>query len=299
MPDPRSPGQVLIRYADYLLLENGLSHKTIEAYLTDVRQFLSALPADGTAHLDFNSGQVEAFLAANAAKSGRTIARFLCSLRSYVHFLQLEKLRDDDPLGTVANPRLPRSLPKLMSEETVDAMLDAPDTATPTGMRDKAMLETVYATGLRVSELVNLKFSELNLTDGFILIRGKGGRERAVPLGEMAVYWIESYVKTWRRARDPKLGCPYVFLSGKGLGPLTRIAYCSRVKVYSAALGLAKAPSPHTFRHAFATHLLNHDADLRTVQLLLGHASLTTTQIYTHVATARMHEIYARAHPRA
>ena len=186
-----------------------------------------------------------------------------------------------------------------MSEACVDAFLNAPDLSKHAGLRDKAMLETVYATGLRVSELVGLKFANLHLADGFVAVRGKGDKERLVPLGENACYWIETYVSGLRAQKDPTLSCPFVFLSGKGVQGMTRIAFWYRIKSYAKELGISEEISPHTFRHAFATHLLNHDADLRTVQMLLGHSSLTTTQIYTHVATRRMHEVYERTHPRA
>ena len=186
-----------------------------------------------------------------------------------------------------------------MSEGCVAAFLDAPDLNTHTGLRDKAMLETVYATGLRISELISLKFDNVFFQDGFVMIRGKGDKERIVPLCDDAIYWIELYINTKRKEKDPQRKCPFIFLSGKGIAPMSRIAFWYRIKVYGKQLGLTDSFSPHSFRHAFATHLLNHDADLRSVQMLLGHSSLTTTQIYTHVATERMHQVYNKAHPRS
>ena len=290
---------LLLGFEDTLLLEQGLSQLTIRAYVSDVRQFCDYLQARQRPLSTFAPEDVEGFLGSDHERCARSLARFLCSLRAFVRYLQDEGRRSDDPLLTIARPRFAMKLPAVMSEESVELMLEAPDLMTFVGMRDRAMLETVYATGLRVSELVGLKFENLNLTDCFVLIRGKGGKERIVPLGEQAVYYIESYLASERSRRDPRRSCPYVFLSSKGLGPMTRVAFWYRVKAYAREIGLAVLPSPHTFRHAFATHLLNHDADLRTVQMLLGHSSLSITQIYTHVATARMHAVYDRSHPRS
>lgn len=292
--------RLLTGFADYLLLERGLAGLTLTAYSSDVRLFLIYVQGS-SAHGpdDFDEADVRAYLRDGGACASSSAARLLCSLRSFSAFLRTEHLRGDDPLALVENPRLDRQLPEAMSEQCVEAFINAPDLGTHTGMRDRAMLETVYACGLRVSELVALRFSALNLTDGFVIIRGKGDKERMVPLGENAAYWISTYVTEQRAQKDPKRQCPYVFLSGKGLGPMTRVAFWYRVRHYANELGITQGVSPHTFRHAFATHLLNHDADLRTVQMLLGHASLTTTQIYTHVATRRLHEIYERTHPRA
>ena len=288
-------------FNDYLLLERGLLPKSIDAYLRDLHQFLCYLDSVGVKNpAYFSSNDIEGFLAsAKERLSPRSTARFLCSMRAFSAFLKLENYREDDPLALIDNPKLPQSLPKIMSEKTVDAFINAIDTDTDVGLRDRAMFETVYSCGLRVSELVTLTFGALNLFDGYLIIRGKGDKERLVPLGDNAVWWINRYLTEGRERKDPKKQCPYVFLSGKGIGPLTREGFWYRVKYYALKIGMAKAPSPHTFRHAFATHLLNHDADLRSVQLLLGHSSLTTTQIYTHVATARMHEIYKKAHRRA
>lgn len=294
---------VLIRYRDHLMLEKGLSQATVLAYSTDVRLFLTfILEKSGHSFADFTQEDVEQYLIEGGDIESGSAARFLVSLRSFCEFLKIEKLREDDPCARVENPKITRQLPTVMSEECVEAFLNAPDITTHTGLRDKAMLETVYGAGLRVSELVSLRFDNLNLTDGFLIIRGKGDKERMVPLDENACYWIDTYVNSLRLDRDPKRSCPYVFLSAKySQGPrsMTRIAFWYRVKVYAKELGISSDITPHTFRHAFATHLLNHDADLRTVQMLLGHSNLTTTQIYTHVATKRLHEIYERTHPRA
>lgn len=285
-------------FADYLLLERDLAELSIEAYLSDMQRFLVALVKQGKDYLTFTSEEISDYLNVHQDLSARSVARFLCSLRTYVAFLISHGYRQDDPAATIVNPLLPQILPKTLSEEAVTLILESPELTSHTGLRDKAMLETLYATGLRVSELVGLRFENLNLTDGYVLIRGKGDKERIVPLGENALYWLATYIASPQRARkDPERSCPYVFLSGKGLGPMTRVAFWYRVKTYVKQVGIQEDPSPHTFRHAFATHLLNHDADLRSVQMLLGHSSLTTTQIYTHVALSRMQDIYTKAHP--
>ena len=296
-------GRMLMQgFADSLLLEQGLAASTVSSYVSDVRLFLSYVEKAGRGPSDFTGDDVSAYLIEGGDSAPGSAARFLCSLRAFCKYLRGEKVRGDDPCARISNPRITRALPAVMSEECVDAFLEAPDISTHTGLRDKAMLETAYGCGLRVSELVGLRFDSLNLTDGFVLIRGKGGKERLVPVGENACYWVGTYVATLRKLKDPAGQCQYVFLSSKcsnGPMPMTRVAFWYRVKAYARELGITQDFSPHAFRHAFATHLLNHDADLRTVQMLLGHSSLTTTQIYTHVATRRMHEIYDRAHPRA
>ncbi len=292
---------LLISYQDFLLLENGLSDLTISSYLSDIKRFDEFLQKKDIDLESFTSENVREYLekAYEDEVEDRSTLRYLCSLRSFSKFLIIDKRREDNPLLYIENPKITFKLPIDMSEQTVDAMLSAPDIDKHVGLRDKAMFETLYATGLRVSELVNLKFESLNLIDGFILIKGKGDKERIIPLGENAIYWVSTYVHTLRAAKDPNKTSPYVFLSAKGIKAMTRIAFWYRVKVYARQIGLKQEPSPHTFRHAFATHLLNHDADLRTVQMLLGHSSLTTTQIYTHVANAHMHDTYDKAHPRA
>lgn len=289
--------RILKLFSDYLLLEKGLAQLSIRAYVSDITMFYNYLERCEIED-PFTSLDIEHYLRDGDDNEASSAARFLCSLRCFCNFLLLEKLIDTDPTLQIENPKILRHLPASMSESCVDAFLEAPDISNHTGMRDKAMLETLYATGLRVSELVNLTFENLNLIDGFVIVHGKGGRDRLVPLGQNACYWLATYICDKRASRDPKQSCKFVFLSGKGVQGLTRVAFWYRIKVYAKALGIREDISPHTFRHAFATHLLNHDADLRTVQMLLGHSSLTTTQIYTHVATARIHEVYAKAHPR-
>ena len=284
-------------FSDYLLLEKGLAQLSIRAYVSDITMFFNYLEKENRPD-PFGASDIEAYLRDGNDNEASSAARFLCSLRCFCSFLLLEHLIDEDPTLRIENPKILRHLPATMSEDCVDAFLDAPDISNHTGLRDKAMLEALYATGLRVSELVNLTFENLNLIDGFVIVHGKGGKDRLVPLGQNACYWLATYICDKRAERDPKQSCPFVFLSGKGINGMTRVAFWYRIKAYAKALGIISDISPHTFRHAFATHLLNHDADLRTVQMLLGHSSLTTTQIYTHVATQRIHEVYDKAHPR-
>ena len=293
-----SKEKLLLGFEDYLLLENGLSELSIRAYTSDISLFLDFVEREFH-EIEVGVCQIEAYLKECTEHAPSSLARFLCSLRSFCHFLKKEKLIETDPCFPIENPKLIRHVPEVMSEQCVNAFLNAPDLLSHAGARDKAMLETIYATGLRVSELIALKFDNINFTDGFILIRGKGDKERLVPLCQEAIYWIEYYLSGFRKEKDPKRKCPYVFLSGKGVNAMTRIAFWYRIKKYCEALGITQDISPHTFRHAFATHLLNHDADLRSVQMLLGHSSLTTTQIYTHVATRRMHQVYDKSHPRS
>jgi integrase/recombinase XerD len=217
--------------------------------------------------------------------------------RYYRHDLQRGAARED-PTVRVRKPKRPRRLPKNLSERDVEALLDAPDADTPLGLRDRAMLETLYATGLRVSELVGLKLGAISLRDGVVRVLGKGSKERLVPLGDEAIGWIERYLAGPRAALLAGAKADHVFVTSRK-GPLTRQAFWHLVKRYGAAAGIpGEALSPHVLRHAFATHLLNHGADLRVVQLLLGHADITTTTIYTHVARERLKRLHAEHHPR-
>lgn len=286
-------------FDDYLYLERNLSRQTVSCYAADIKGLFKFLSAHQISEIAFTADDLKLFLEESKDKSARTAARFMSALKAYGRYLISRNLRSDDPCAELDRPKKPQTLPHSMSEESVEAMLNAPDLATHDGLRDKAMLETLYATGLRVSELVNLRFEEVNFADEFVLITGKGGKQRLVPLTSDAVRALLQYINSPQRAlKDEKRVCRYIFLSRKGLAPLTRIAFWYRIKLYAQKIGLTVPPSPHTFRHAFATHLLNHGADLRSVQMLLGHSALTTTQIYTHVARQRLKEIYQR-HPLA
>jgi integrase/recombinase XerD len=230
-------------------------------------------------------------------RSARSAARMLSCLRSFYRYQLRTGRISADPTLQVDSPRLGRPLPKSLSEGDVDALLRAPDTATPLGLRDRAMIELLYACGLRVSELVNLEIGALNLSQGVVRVMGKGSRERLVPVGDEAVSWLSSYL---REAR-PRLvadGASAALFPGRDGAPLTRQAFWYRLKHHALEAGIHKPLSPHTLRHAFATHLLNHGADLRVVQMLLGHSDLSTTQIYTHVARERLKQLHAAHHPR-
>jgi integrase/recombinase XerD len=231
------------------------------------------------------------------SKSPRSIARCLSALRSFYKFLREQNIRTDNPVASHKTPKLGRALPKDLSEKDVEDLLYAPDTTSALGLRDRAMLEVLYACGLRVSELINLRIDLINLNQGFLRILGKGNKERLVPLGEVAREWIEKYIQEGR-PQLYKTATDYLFLTQHG-GIMSRQNFWYAIKRYALQANIQSELSPHTLRHAFATHLLNHGADLRVVQMLLGHSDLSTTQIYTHVAQVRMQELHETYHPRA
>ena len=289
------------RFCDALWLADGLARNTLESYRRDVMQFaswLAAVPAVGL--LAASPGHLQRHLAwqveTKKAKP-RTTGRLVSALKRFYRFAVAEGLRRDDPTADIEPPKLPRSLPKSLSEAEVEALLAAPETATDLGLRDKAMLETLYASGLRVSELVGLKVQQVSLDMGVVRVLGKGAKERLTPLGEEALAWIQRYRKLARPAILGARKSDALFVTGRG-APMTRQAFWGLVKRHAARAGIRVAISPHTLRHAFATHLINHGADLRVVQLLLGHADISTTQIYTHVARERLKQLHAKHHPR-
>jgi integrase/recombinase XerD len=293
--------KLLDRFSDDLWLSDGLARNTLESYRRDVAQFaawldeshgkplLQALAADLQRHLAW---QVES----KHAKP-RSTGRLISSLRRFFQFALREGLRADDPASGLESPKLPRSLPRSLSEDEVEALLAAPDVGTAQGLRDRAMLETLYASGLRVTELVGLKTVQVSLDMGVLRILGKGSKERLTPLGQEAASWIERYQREARpqilRARKSDA----MFVTSRG-GAMTRQSFWALIKRHAASAGIRHAISPHTLRHAFATHLINHGADLRVVQLLLGHADISTTQIYTHVARERLKALHRKHHPR-
>ena len=288
------------RFCDHLWLEDGLAPNTLAAYRRDLSAYAGWLAHERRVNVeDANASDLQAWLAVCLArrKSAKSAARYTSSLKRFYRFLAREGLVGADPTQNLDHPKLPRSLPKSLSEAEVEALLDAADDASNLGLRDRAMLETIYATGLRVSELVGLKLLHLDLRAGMARVTGKGGKDRVVPLGEVALEWIELYL---REARSDLLAgrqSDLVFASPRA-GALTRQAFWYRIKLLARKAGIRTPVSPHTLRHAFATHLLNHGADLRVVQLLLGHADISTTQIYTHVAKERLKRLHARHHPR-
>jgi integrase/recombinase XerD len=287
------------RFHDMLWLEQGLSGNTLDAYRSDLEGLAKWLRPRGTKLLSASRADLFGYLE-HCVKRGarpRTTARLLSSLRRFYRYLVREKLTKDDPTALIEAPKLGRPLPKSLTEEQVEKLLHAPDVNTPRGLRDRAMLEMLYATGLRVSELVNLLSMQANLTEGVVRVVGKGDKERLVPLGEEAVKWINRFVAEGRPDLTKRKPTPVLFPGNRGEA-LTRQAFWHNIKRYARAAGIQTALSPHTLRHAFATHLLNHGADLRVVQMLLGHSDLSTTQIYTHVASERLKSLHARHHPR-
>ena len=291
----------LDRFCDALWLEDGLSPRTLASYRADLARFAHWLAARGGSTLaGAGSHDVEAYLAhlfGQAGLKARSSARAVSSLRRFYRRLARDGERGDDPTALTASPRLPRSLPKSLSEAQVEALLAAPDTRTAEGLRDRVMLEVLYATGLRVSELVGLPVAAVSLDMGVARVLGKGSKERLVPLGEEALDWIGRYLRDTRGALLDGQQSPALFVTRRG-GPMTRQAFWLRLKRHAAHACIRNPVSPHVLRHAFATHLLNHGADLRVVQMLLGHADISTTQIYTHVARERLKQLHRQHHPR-
>lgn len=291
--------QLIDDFLQQLWLQQGLSENTRAAYGTDLQQFVLWLAQRELSLLQVQRSHVLEYLAWRLQEGykARSTARLISTLRRFYQYLLEQRLISEDPSVLVDLPRLGRSLPDSLSEAEVDALLDAPDTETPLGMRDRTMLEVLYATGLRVSELVGLSLDEVSLRQGVVRVVGKGNKERLVPMGEQALDWLEEYLE---QARPILLGgktSDVVFPSQRGQ-QMTRQTFWHRIKIHAQTAGIRKPLSPHTLRHAFATHLLNHGADLRVVQMLLGHSDLSTTQIYTHVAQARLQQLHAEHHPR-
>jgi integrase/recombinase XerD len=291
---------VLERFLDELWAVDGLARLTLDAYRRDLTTLCVWLRARGSDLTSASRADLLGFLGSRmqAGSRPKSVARWLSSQRRFYRFLVAAGLRRDDPTARIDAPSIGRPLPDSLSEAQVEALLEAPDTGSPVELRDRAMLELLYATGLRVSELVGLEQSSVNPRQGVIRITGKGSRERLVPMGEEAGDWMARYFREARpelmRDRAPT---EVLFVTRRGAG-MTRQAFWYRIKKYAAAAGITVDLSPHTLRHAFATHLLDHGADLRVVQMLLGHSSLSTTQIYTHVARARLQALHARHHPR-
>lgn len=300
---PRIPSPVQIPesssylqgFRDYLIAQTVSPH-TRNAYLSDLIQCSECLtkPLTDWNHDDISDVLIEL---TKKQKSPRSIARSLSALRSFYKFLREQKLRADNPVAAHKTPKLGRALPKDISEADVEALIQAPDINTALGLRDRAMFEVLYACGLRVSELITLRLDLINLKQGYLRIIGKGNKERLVPMGQIACEWVEKYLNEGR-SQLYKSSTDYLFLTQHG-GIMSRQNFWYAIKRYALQAGIQAELSPHTMRHAFATHLLNHGADLRVVQMLLGHSDLSTTQIYTHVAQVRMQQLHAQHHPRA
>lgn len=290
--------EVLDAFIDQLWLEEGLARNTLESYRRDLAQLAEWLEKRNALLLTASRADLEGYLAFKSPLSKpRSIGRLIASLRRFYRYWLREGKIGSDPTLLLDSPKIPRSLPKSLTEDDVLALLQAPDDAQPLALRDRAMLETLYATGLRVSELVGLKVSEVSLSDGVVRATGKGSKTRLVPLGEEAIDWIRRYMEDARPQILHGQLADSLFVTQRG-GAMTRQAFWYIIKRYALIGGIHKPLSPHTLRHAFATHLLNHGADLRVVQMLLGHADISTTQIYTHVARERLKQLHALHHPR-
>lgn len=292
---------VLIRrFIDALWVEEGLSENTQKAYASDLLHFVEWIRVVQKRDLLMvTSSDIEAYFALKYQHnaSSRSMARLVSSLRKFFRYLVREGRLRNDPTLRIEPPRIGRPLPATLSEQEVEALLDAANTDDVLGCRDRAMLEVLYATGLRVSELVGLKLAQVNLRQGVVRVVGKGSKDRLVPLGECAEEWIERYSRTSRAGLLGIRQSDDLFVTSRG-SAMTRQSFWCIIKRYAALAGIHKPLSPHTLRHAFATHLLNHGADLRVVQMLLGHSDLSSTQIYTHVAQERLKELHSRCHPR-
>jgi integrase/recombinase XerD len=288
-------------FCDNLWLEDGLSPNTIDSYRRDLCKFAAWLEKQRDVSISQTThGDIQGFLAylvveqkAKPSSTGRNIS----SLKRLFRYLLRQGKVSTDPTLQIDTPKLPRNLPKSLTEQDVEQLLDAPDVQTPLGLRDRTMFEVLYATGLRVSELVTLRVAQVSMDMGVVRVMGKGSKERLVPLGEEALDWLSRYIANGRGVLLDKQLTDALFVTARGEG-MTRQMFWYLVKKYSKKGGLNKPMSPHTLRHAFATHLLNHGADLRVVQMLLGHADISTTQIYTHVARERLKQLHALHHPR-
>jgi len=291
-------GAELDTFIDHLWLEDGLSKNTLESYRLDLTTFGLWLPTQGKQLLTVDQADIQQYLAVKFPQNKpRSISRLIASLRRFYRYCLRENKISVDPTLQIESPKLPRSLPKSLNEDEVVALLNAPNLNEPAGLRDRAMLELIYACGLRVSELVSIKTTEVSVSDSVVRVTGKGSKTRLVPMGEEAADWIARYLSEARQAILQKRLCDALFVTNRGEA-MTRQAFWYLIKRYALLAGITKHMSPHVMRHAFATHLLNHGADLRVVQMLLGHADISTTQIYTHVARERLKRLHSAHHPR-
>jgi integrase/recombinase XerD len=288
-------------YLTHLGLERRLADHTVESYGRDLAELGRFAAGRDRAVEKLTRRDLEAFVRQlmSEGRSPRSVARMVAAVRGFYRFLTIHRHVHLDPAEELTAPRAWRVLPKFLDIEEVDRLLEAPDVSTPAGLRDRALIEVLYATGLRVSELVNLRPPDLHLAAGYLTTTGKGSKQRIVPLGNSAVEWVTKYIK---RGRPQLLGLrtsPRLFVNARGGSGLTRVGFWKILKRYARQLGLAKRVSPHVLRHSFATHLLERGADLRAIQMMLGHSDLSTTQIYTHILDARMRTLYDKFHPRA
>lgn len=298
LSEPKIDHAQLDTFLDYLWLEDGLSKNTLESYRADLSQFCAWLPTQHSDLLQASHADIQQYLAVKfPQRRPRSISRLIASLRRFYRYALQVNLIKVDPTLQIESPKLSRSLPESLSEQEVEQLLNAPNTLDSIGLRDRAMLELLYASGLRVSELVEVKVNEVSTQDGVVRIIGKGAKTRLIPMGQDAADWIDQYLKQARPQILQKRPCDALFVT-KRTHAMTRQAFWYLIKRYALQAGIAKHISPHVLRHAFATHLLNHGADLRVVQMLLGHSDISTTQIYTHVARERLKQLHSEHHPR-
>ncbi|MBM4338606.1 MAG: site-specific tyrosine recombinase XerD [Deltaproteobacteria bacterium] len=292
--------QLLDRFLHYLVVEKGLSKNTIEAYSHGLNRFLNHLQKKGTEEAsDISKTDIREFLLLLKKKglSSRSLARNLVSIRVFFRFLTEEGLLKVSPAEEIESPKVPKKLPEILSLHEVEKLLDQPNSLTPLGIRDRAMLEMLYATGMRVSELVRLRVNHLHLEAGYVLLYGKGSKERIVPIGKEAIDGAQLYMKESREKLLKRKETPFLFVSRFGK-PISRQQFWKIIKAYGRKAGIRKRITPHLLRHSFASHLLERGADLRSVQLMLGHVDISTTQIYTHVTGERLKKLHHQYHPR-
>lgn len=293
--------RIFLSYLNYLQVERGLSVNTLQAYRRDILDFLSFLNDRKLGLREVRKGELSSYLQTLYAHlSARSVARKIVSLRSFYRYLLLDKYVNEDPTENLDSPSTWRTLPKYLTLEEVDLLLQQPDVAVPLGLRDRTMLEVLYATGLRVTELVRLQAADLNLDVGFLRTMGKGSKERLVPIGDSALAFIRRYLAEARpQLLRKRLNSAFLFVTRQGK-PMSRVYFWMMIDKYGGQAGIDKRRlSPHVLRHSFATHLLERGADLRAVQLMLGHADISTTQIYTHVTRERLKKVYDKYHPRS
>jgi len=288
-------------YISYLRDVRRMSGNTIESYARDLAQLAAFAEQNGKQIERLDRHDLEAFVRSlmTSGLAPRSVARAVACVRGYYKFTAAEQKLEQNPADDLKSPRAWASLPKFLSLEEVDRLLAQPDVSTPRGLRDKALIEVLYATGLRVSELVSLRAGDLHMDEGYLTCIGKGDKQRIVPMGQESADWVRRYLREGRTPLLRKRQSPWLFVNARDGGPLSRIGFWKVLQAYGKTAGLSRGLSPHVLRHSFATHLLERGADLRMIQVMLGHADLSTTQIYTHVLEARLKAVYDRFHPRS
>lgn len=287
-------------YVAYLRDVRRMSPNTVESYARDLAQLAAFAEKTGTTVERLDRRELEAFVRSlmTAGLAPRSVARAVACVRGFFRFIAIERKLEQNSADDLRAPRAWPALPKFLSLDEVDRLLAQPDASTPRGLRDKALIEVLYATGLRVSELVSLRAGDLHMDEGYLTCIGKGDKQRIVPMGQESAEWVRRYLRDGRARMLRKRQSPWLFVNARDGGPLSRVGFWKVLKAYGQSAGLPRALSPHVLRHSFATHLLERGADLRMIQVMLGHADLSTTQIYTHVLEARLKAVYDRFHPR-